>query len=263
MPVLARREVDDPAAERVEDSERSPDPLFLLPVDLAPGQLALQAPQPVHEEHPVQVVGLVAEGAGEKARPLDLPRPSRRRRRPAPARAPDARPSRRSPGSERQPSSSFCSPEDSTTTGLTRTITASGSAPTERSMIATRLLTPIWGAARPDAGRRVAGLDHVADEARQLLASRDRLLVLGEQPRVAVTARCRGSRPRPGGRPDRRGGRGPVLGAPRHVSSHDSWPPAPLRASTISPSFRAYSSAPGKPRTVARGSLSARGGRQR
>src|SRR5262249_32265244 len=55
-------------------------------------------------------------------------------------------------GTERHPSSSPCSAETSTISGLARTRIPPGSWPTERSMIATRMLTPIWGAARPIPG---------------------------------------------------------------------------------------------------------------
>ena len=158
-------------------------------------------------------------------------------------------------GTERQPSSSFCSPEVSSKTGLTRTMTPPGSAPTERSMIATRLLTPIWGAASPMPGAAWQVSTMSREQAGEVRGERVDLRVLGEQARVSVaddvadhSGRARSASPR--------GARG-VSSAPSKLSPGWDRPPTVSSASRrfISPLFRAHSSHAGKPSRVARGSL--------
>ena len=151
VPVLAGSEVLDLPAERVENSEASPDPLFLRRRTLRQVRSRFKPRSRSTKSMPLR--WSVSWQSARASRPV----PSISRT------APEASPARtrtragrttfsaRS-GTERQPSSSFCSPEASRRTGLTRTITAFGSAPTERSMIATLLLTPICGAARPTPG---------------------------------------------------------------------------------------------------------------
>ena len=170
-------------------------PFSFWRADLAPGQLALQAPEPVDEEHAVQVVGLVAEGPGEEARPLDLAdRPGGvGGAHPDPRRAHDLL---GEVGNERQPSSSFCSPEASTTTGLTRTITRAGIGSDREVDDRDALVDADLGRGEADAGRRVAGLDHVGDEAGEVLARRGRPRRSRRAAAGRRSGRCRGSQRR-------------------------------------------------------------------
>ena len=138
-------------------------------------------------EHSVEMVDLVREGAREQPRAFELAD----RSRPSPARI-----RRRAglttfsatSGIERQPSSSFCSPAASRTTGLTRTIRSSGRAPTERSTIATRRFTPICGAARPIPGAAWQVSIMSAINAGSAGRSRVRLRVGRQEARIAAPA---------------------------------------------------------------------------
>ena len=138
VPRLERRKSHERPAERVVQLHRYHIPRACVRLDFAPRQLPLQPPQAIDVEDAVQVIDLVAERPGEKPRPLELALDSRaRRKNRARTRAGRTTRSEKS-GIERQPSSSFCSPDDSTIGGLTSAIRASGSAPTDRSMTATR-----------------------------------------------------------------------------------------------------------------------------
>ena len=89
-------------------------------------------------------------------------------------------------GTERQPSSSFCSPSLSRTTGLTRTISGARIRADREVDDRDALVQADLGSRQPDPGRGMAGLDHVGDQARDLLGSRIDVGVLRGQPRIAV-----------------------------------------------------------------------------